>query len=82
MDSSLISVERRDEIAIVKLNRPEKLNAISRAMLRELTEFFESAGDDKELRAIVLTGEGSKAFSAGTDLSELINVSPDRKSVV
>lgn len=77
MVSSLISVERRDEVAIVKLNRPNKLNAVSRPMLGELMEVFKSAGDDKELRAIVLTGEGSKAFSAGTDLAELINVSPE-----
>ena len=73
----MISVERRDEIAIVSLNRSEKLNAISRAMLRQLTEIFKTFGDDKSLRAIILTGAGDKAFSAGTDLSELINVPAD-----
>ncbi len=70
----MISVERRDEIAIVSLNRPEKLNAISRAMLRQLTEIFKDAADDKSLRAIIFTGAGDKAFSAGTDLAELIDV--------
>lgn len=70
----MISVERRDEIAIVSLNRPEKLNAISRAMLRQLTEIFKNFADEKSLRAVVLTGAGDKAFSAGTDLSELIDV--------
>jgi len=74
MDSSAICFDRHDEIAIVSLNRPDKLNAISRAMLRELSEIFRSAGADKSLRAIILTGAGNKAFSAGTDLSELINV--------
>ena len=74
----MISVERRDEIAIVTLNRPDKLNAISRAMLRELTEIFEGAARDKLLRAIVFTGAGDKAFSAGTDLSELVDVPADR----
>lgn len=74
MDSATISVERRDEIAIVILNRPEKLNAISRAMLLDLTEIFKNAVADKALRAIILMGAGDKAFSAGTDLSELINV--------
>ena len=72
--SSSIRLERRDEIAIVSLNRPEKLNAISRAMLRQLMEIFRSAADDNTLRAIVLTGTGDKAFSAGTDLAELIDV--------
>ena len=75
--ASMISVERRDEIAIVSLNRPEKLNAISRAMLRELTDVFEQAANDKSLRAIIFTGSGDKAFSAGTDLSELIDVPDD-----
>lgn len=73
----MISLERRGEIAIVSLNRPEKLNAISRAMLLELTEIFKSAGDDTSLRAIILTGAGDRAFSAGTDLSELIDVPAD-----
>ena len=70
----MISVERRDEVAIVSLNRPDKLNAISRAMLRRLTEIFRSTANDKTLRAIVITGAGDKAFSAGTDLAELVDV--------
>lgn len=74
----MISVESRDEIAIVSLNRPEKLNAISRAMLRQLTETFKNLADEKSLRAIILTGAGDKAFSAGTDLSELIDVPAER----
>ena len=73
----MISVERRDEIAIVSLNRPEKLNAISRAMLRQLTDIFEHAASEKSLRAIIFTAAGDKAFSAGTDLSELVEVAAD-----
>lgn len=73
----MISVERRDEIAIVSLNRPDKLNAISRAMLRQLTDIFKTFADDTSLRAIILTGAGDKAFSAGTDLAELIEVSAE-----
>ena len=78
MTASMISVERRDEIAIFSLNRPDKLNAISRAMLRELTGIFKDASGDKSLRAIIFTGAGNKAFSAGTDLSELIDVPADQ----
>lgn len=73
----MISFERQGEIAIVSLNRPDKLNAISRAMLLELIEIFKNAGKDPGLRAIILTGAGDRAFSAGTDLSELINVPAD-----
>jgi enoyl-CoA hydratase len=76
--SPTISLERRNATAIVSLNRPEKLNAISRAMLRELTHVFEQAATDKSLRAIIFTGAGDKAFSAGTDLSELIGVPGDK----
>jgi len=74
----MVSVERRDEIAIVSLNRPEKLNAISRAMLRQLTGIFKTLADEKSLRAVILTGAGDKAFSAGTDLSELIDVPAEK----
>ena len=73
----MISFERQGEIAIVSLNRPDKLNAISRAMLLELIEIFKNAGEDPGLRAIILTGAGDRAFSAGTDLAELINVAGD-----
>ena len=75
--AQMISVERREAIAIVRLNRPDKLNAISRAMLRELTDVFQQAAGDKSSRAIIFTGAGDKAFSAGTDLSELVDVSAD-----
>ena len=74
----MISVEHRDEIAIVSLNRPEKLNAISRAMLRQLREIFGTFAAEKSLRAVILTGAGDKAFSAGTDLSELIDVTAEQ----
>ena len=80
--SSSICVERRDEIAIVSLNRPEKLNAISRTMLRQLTEIFKDVAGDKSLRAVVLTGAGEKAFSAGTDLAELIDVPAEEARAV
>lgn len=72
--TSLITYERRESFAIVRLNRPEKLNALSREMLAGLTEVFTKATNDQELRAIILTAAGDRAFSAGTDLGELIDV--------
>jgi enoyl-CoA hydratase len=71
---TLINYERRESFAVVRLNRPEKLNAISREMLVELTDIFRKTSDDQELRAIILTAAGNRAFSAGTDLGELIDV--------
>jgi enoyl-CoA hydratase len=62
--------ERRESFAVIRLNRPDKLNALSREMLAALSMTFDSAQSDPTLRAIILTGTG-RAFSAGTDLTEL-----------
>jgi enoyl-CoA hydratase/carnithine racemase len=65
-----ITVEREGTTAIVTMRRPEKRNALSRAMMRELAGALSELGDDRSVRAIVLAGEGP-AFSAGHDLREL-----------
>lgn len=75
---SLILYERSDSFAIVRLNRPDKLNALSREMILTLSETFKNAESEPGLRAIILTGAGERAFCAGTDLSELIDVSADK----
>jgi enoyl-CoA hydratase len=75
MNSDCIILERRHSIAIVRLNRPEKLNALSRETIAALNEAFKDFENDKELGAVILTGAGGHAFSAGTDLNELIHVS-------
>lgn len=67
---SFILYEPRDAFSIVRLNRPEKFNALSREMLLELGDTF-SQINESDLRAVILTGAGEKAFCAGTDLSEL-----------
>jgi enoyl-CoA hydratase len=64
-------VETHDAIAIIRLNRPEKLNALSRVMLEDLRREFKRFEDWPELRAVILTGVGESAFCAGTDISEL-----------
>lgn len=67
---SLILLERRDAIAIICLNRPAKLNALSRAMLEDLGGAFEQFEKQSDLRVVILTGSGA-AFCAGTDIKEL-----------
>jgi enoyl-CoA hydratase len=74
---SLILLERRDAIAIVRLNRPEKLNALSRAMLEGLSDAFRELERQSDLRAVILTGSGEIAFCAGTDISELLELDHD-----
>jgi len=72
-----IHVERRESVTIVTLNRPEKLNALSRETIAALSAAFKNFESDSELRAVILTGAGDRAFSAGTDISELIHVGDD-----
>jgi enoyl-CoA hydratase len=77
-----IQVERRGSVAIATLNRPEKLNALSRETVAALSATFTSFEKDAELRAVILTGAGDRAFSAGTDLTELIHVPADEARAV
>jgi enoyl-CoA hydratase len=71
MGSAFIIQERKDSVAIIRLNRAEKLNALSQEMILALGEIFTNIESQPDLRAIILTGAGDKAFCAGTDISEL-----------
>ena len=71
-----ISLDRRDGIAIITLDRPEKRNALSLAVMRELHSILSLVGEDRAVRVVVLRGEGP-AFSAGHDLREMLNRSID-----
>jgi enoyl-CoA hydratase len=68
---SLVSTEIDDAIAIVTLNRPEAMNALSKALRAELAEAMLAVASDDAVRAVVLTGAGQRAFTAGLDLKEL-----------
>ena len=64
-------VERDGPVAIVTLNRPKALNALSRALLAELSGVVAAIAADDEVRAVVIIGAGDRAFAAGADISEL-----------
>lgn len=68
--SELILVERNDDIATVILNRPEKLNAMTREMWRTLGDTVATLSADDSLRCILLRGAGEKSFSPGNDIAE------------
>jgi len=70
--------ERRGAVMLVTLNRPALFNAWHRPMREELTAALGVAERDKDVRAIVLTGAGDQAFSAGQDLNETMVFDPDR----
>ncbi len=70
-----ILVEEENQIATVTINRPKKLNALNKATIQELHEAFSDLNDDSEIKVIILTGSGEKAFVAGADISEFANFS-------
>ena len=73
--SPFILFECSEPIATIRLSRPEKRNALSSEMLRELGEILERIERNSELRSVILTGEGDQAFSSGTDIGELAQLS-------
>src|SRR5260370_41461434 len=63
-------------IALLTVNRPEKLNALSGAVIGELAEAFGQVASDGAIRGVIVTGAGDKAFVAGADIRELAELSP------
>ena len=78
MSSEFIITERRESFAIIRLNRPEKFNALSREMILALSEIFTNLESQPHLRAIIFTGTGDQAFCAGTDITDLAGLDKDR----
>jgi enoyl-CoA hydratase/carnithine racemase len=68
--AELIAVERDGPIATVVLNRPEKLNALTKPMWRSLGETIDALSADDALRCVIVRGAGEKAFSPGNDIAE------------
>jgi enoyl-CoA hydratase len=68
--------EKRDRIGFITFNRPKVLNALNRKTMEELREILIAAGEDDEVRVLILTGAGEKSFVAGADISELAVQTP------
>jgi enoyl-CoA hydratase/carnithine racemase len=66
-----IDLSKKQNTAWITLNRPQKMNAINAAMLQELQEALETLEKDINVRCVIITGKGDKAFSAGADIIEL-----------
>lgn len=66
-----VELERRGPVAIVRLSNPAALNAMSVEMLDELEAALDTVENDSELRVVILTGDGDRAFCAGADISHM-----------
>lgn len=75
MNFNTILVEKHDGIATITINRPQKLNALNKATISELSEAFKNLEKDRKIQVILLTGSGEKAFVAGADIAEFANFS-------
>lgn len=71
----LTSLEKN--IFIVTINRPDKLNALNKTVLAELNDVMNTVYADKEIKGVIITGSGEKAFVAGADIAEFISVKDD-----
>ena len=70
MSYNNILIEQESEIATITVNRPSKLNALNKETLSELHNAFSVADSNEDIRVIILTGSGEKAFVAGADIAE------------
>src|SRR5437016_12613572 len=75
--ADIVVYERRIPAVVLTFNRPEKLNAISWGMLQELDRRLDEAESDNEVRVVILTGAGEKAFVAGADIGEYAEAEHD-----
>ncbi len=73
---NFIKVETRDEVALVTVNRPDKLNALNAATVDELRQALAQVADADDVRAVIITGAGEKSFVAGADIAELAKMTP------
>jgi enoyl-CoA hydratase len=74
--SHILFEKAADGIGTIAINRPEKRNALSAAVVAELDDAFARVQREKEVRALIVTGAGEKAFIAGADIQELAQMQP------
>lgn len=74
MEFQNLLVKVDNNIAVVTINRPEKLNALNNEIIEELDKVFSQLNENENVYVIILTGSGEKAFVAGADISELNNL--------
>jgi 3-hydroxypropionyl-coenzyme A dehydratase len=71
-----IQLEPQADIAIIKINRPEALNALNSDVILELSRTIDIVGVDDGIKAVIITGVGERSFCAGADISYMVNITP------
>ena len=67
----LLIYKKEAPVAFITINRPDAMNALSNALVEELDQVFDLVEQDDQIRALIITGSGEKAFMAGADIKEL-----------
>ena len=73
-----IKTEFADGIFTIAINRPDKMNALNQQVMKELALAIDEVYTDKEIRSVIITGTGPKAFVAGADIAEFLQLSPEQ----
>lgn len=76
MEAALVSVVSEPPVGEIVIDRPGRLNALNEAVRRALAQAFEELESDPAVKVVVLAGSGGRAFAAGADVEELINLDP------
>src|SRR5579872_7447158 len=73
---SLVIVSKSDGICTIKINRPDKLNAMNMDVANDIIKVFKEIETDDSVKVVIITGEGDKAFSAGADIAYMSTITP------
>ncbi|EEG78459.1 enoyl-CoA hydratase/isomerase family protein [Dethiobacter alkaliphilus] len=76
MSFNYLQVTTEEKMAVITINRPKVLNALKYEVLLELQEAFNSLREDNEVKVVIITGSGEKAFVAGADIGVMANLGP------
>ena len=76
-----VLIEKRGRVAIVTVNRPDKLNALNTPTRNDILAAFDELERDDEVRVVIITGAGEKAFIAGADINEFAGMTAVKQRV-
>ncbi|MDP9197380.1 MAG: enoyl-CoA hydratase-related protein [Thermoproteota archaeon] len=71
-----IQLEPQEDVAIIRINRPEALNAMNTDVISELSRAIDIVGVDDGIKVVIITGAGERSFCAGADISYMVNIDP------